>query len=145
MDNSNYVLSFLDDLYRIVEVNEQVLYGDNKIFCDKVFFNKAGVVVDDFLDLPSDYISVNKKGEIIKKNTDLLVEQLLTVFGKAQRKFYKADNKFGIKVYDINTSFCEDLGYLCYMYTNNQSSNISFRNWIRNYSADFVFQEPVRM
>ena len=86
MDDINFTLDFLIDLYKVVSINEQVVYGDIKLSNDIFYKNKIGSIINDYLKLPDDYITVTDSGQVIEKSTTLLHIQLIEVFNKLQKK-----------------------------------------------------------
>jgi len=142
MKNINYTLDFLIDLYKIVSVNEMVLYKDSKVSNDKYYKNKLGSIVTYYLNLPDDYITVSREGVVVEKSSLLLHKEFIKIFGKLQKKHYGDEDKFGInKKSNTITSFYEDTDYICDIYTSSNSFSSKFKEWIKNYSESAVYLE----
>lgn len=142
MDDINFTLDFLIDLYKVVSINEQVVYGDIKLSNDIFYKNKIGSIINDYLKLPDNYITVTDSGQVIEKSTTLLHIQLIEVFNKLQKKHYPSDDLFGIcKKTDIITSFYDDTDYICDAYLTNKYKSSQFKRWISGYTNKSVYIE----
>lgn len=142
MENTDNTLDFLIDLYKIVTINEKVLYKNNLITLDKYYKNKVGFLVDYYLNIPDDFITVSKEGIIIEHGSILFHKELLNLFTKIQRKHYGKSDKFGItKFSNILTSFYEDTDYLCGVYLNKSNDTETYLDWIKNYTEEAVYLE----
>jgi hypothetical protein len=142
MRDTDITLDFLIDLYKIVSINEKVLYKNNLITLDKYYKNKVGKLIDYHLNLPNDYITVSKKGVVIEYCPAYFHKELINLFSKIQRKHYNKADKFGITLQsNILTSFYEDTDYLCGVYLDNINDTSTYLDWINNYSEEAVYLE----
>lgn len=143
MTNIDYYLDFVNDLYKILKINESVLYKDDKIFKDKYYRNRMVKVAIDFFDLPDDYVTVENQ-TIISKTSNMLHKNIIKYFIKIQKKHYGDEDKLGIgKDSNIITSFYEDTDHLCEIYTHLDPDSDRFKYWIANYSEEAVYLEGV--
>lgn len=141
MTNIDYCLDFVNDLYKILKVNEMVLYKDNKIFNDKYYRNRMVKVAIEFFELPEDYMTIENES-VVNKTSNMLHKNIIKFFRKIQKKHYGDEDKLGIeKDTNIITSFYEDTDHLCEIYTHLDPESNRFKHWIDNYSEEAVYLE----
>lgn len=141
MDNMDFTLDFMIDLYKVLEINEKVLYQTVNIANDKYYKIKIASIINKYLNLPEYYMTVNN-GIVVEKTSLLLHKEILKIIAKSQKKHYKNLDMLGVNSKtNILTSFYEGCDYICDMYTTNRHIHHNYINWIKNYNEDLVYFE----
>lgn len=139
---TNKTLDFLGDFYKILKINEEIIYGNIFIYNDIYYKNKIGQIIDKHFNLPDDYISVDKNGIVIEKTYFILHRDLMNIISKVQKKYYKNEDKLGVnKNSNIISSFYEDSDYICEIYMSNRNKTKDYIKWLIDYSKDIVYVE----